>query len=291
MRVFVTGASGWIGSAVIPELLDAGHEVLGLARTDASAAAVAALGAAVHRGDLDDPETLRAGAAGCDGVVHLAYHHDFAVMEQAAALDRAAITAMGEALAGSGGPLLVASGTLGLAPGRVATEHDVPDPALHPRVASGQLALAFAERGVRPVLVRFAPTVHGPGDHGFIATLAAIAREKGVSAYVGDGTNRWSAVHRLDAGSLVRLAVDKAPAAAAVHAVAEQGIATREIAEALGASLGLPVRSVSADDAAGHFGWIGRFVGADCAASADLTRELLGWEPTHPGLLADIPTY
>jgi len=212
MRVFVTGASGWIGSTVVSELLTSGQQVVGLARSDAAAARVTRLGAEVLRGDLDDLDSLRAGAASSDGVVHLGYNHDFSRMAQAARTDLQAIDAIGTILAGTGRPLVIASGTLGLAPGRVGTEQDVPDIRSHPRVASAQAAQAMAERGVRSVIVRFAPTVHGEGDHGFMATLVAIARDKGVSGYIDDGANRWPAVHRLDAGSLVRLAVIDAPA-------------------------------------------------------------------------------
>jgi nucleoside-diphosphate-sugar epimerase len=291
MRVFVTGASGWIGSAVVPELLNSGHEVLGLARSDASAAALTALGADVHRGGLDDPDSLRVGAADSDGVVHLAYNHDFARMAEAAQTDRQAIDAIGSTLAGTDRPFLIASGVLGLTPGRVATERDDADPAAHPRIASAQVALAFASRGVRPVIVRFAPTVHGAGDHGFVSVLVGIAREKGVSAYIDDGSNRWPAVHRLDAANLVRLAVDDAPAGSVVHAVAEAGVPTRVIAETIGRQLDLPVVSIPAEQAAEHFGWLGRFFGADCAASNELTRELLGWQPTHPGLIDDLEHY
>jgi nucleoside-diphosphate-sugar epimerase len=288
MRILVTGASGWIGSAVVPELLAAGHEVLGLARSDSAAEAVAALGSEVHRGTLDDVESLRSGAASADGVVHLGYHHDFAQMAEAAELDRRAIEAFGEVLAGSGGPLVIASGVLGLGAGEVATERDRPDPAAHPRVANAQTALSLADRGVRSSVVRFAPTVHGPGDPGFVATLVDLAARTGVAAYVDDGTNRWPAVHRLDAAALVRLAVESAPAGTVVHGVDEEGIPTREIAAAIGRSLDVPTQSVPATDALAHFGWIGPFFAMDAAASNTLTRELLGWAPTHPGLLADL---
>jgi nucleoside-diphosphate-sugar epimerase len=288
MRVFVTGASGWIGSATVRELLAAGHQVLGLARSDTSAAAVAALGAEVLRGGLDDLDSLRAGADASDGVVHLAYHHDFSQMEQAAQLDRQAINALGAVLEGTDRPLLIASGLAGFAAGRVVTERDQPDPSVYPRIAAAQATLALAGRGVRSSVVRFAPTVHGAGDHGFVATLVGIARDKGVSAYIGDGTNRWSAVHRRDAAALVRLAVERAPAGSILHATAERGVPTRDIAEAIGHGLDLPVVSVSAERAVDHFGWLARFFGLDFAASNDLTRELLDWEPTQPGLLADL---
>jgi nucleoside-diphosphate-sugar epimerase len=287
MRVFVTGASGWIGSAVVAELLEAGDQVVGLARSDSAAARVTALGAEVLRGDLDDLERLRAGATVSDAVVHLGYRHDFSDMAGAAQTDRRAIEAIGTALAGSDRALLIASGTLGLAAGRVGTEADRPDPAVHPRVANADAALSFVERGVRSLVVRFAPTVHGPGDHGFMAVLAGIARDKGVSGYVDDGTNRWPAVHRLDAGHLVRLTLHNAPAGSVVHAVADEGVPTRVIAGAIGRGLDVPVASIPGDSASDHFGWIGGFFAADAPASNTLTRELLGWQPTHPGLIED----
>jgi nucleoside-diphosphate-sugar epimerase len=288
MRVFVTGASGWIGSAVVSELLNAGHQVVGLARSDAAAAAIAARGAEVVRGDLDDLESLRAGAAATDGVVHLGYNHDFSRMDQAAQTDLQAIDAIGSTLVGSDRPLIIASGTLGLAPGRVGTELDRPDAGAHPRIANALAALSFADRGVRSSIVRFAPTVHGPGDHGFVAVLVGIARDKGVSAYIDEGANRWPAVHRLDAGNLVRLAVENAPAGSVLHGVAEEGVPTRVIAEAIGRGLGVPVVSIPAAQAIDHFSWLGRFFGADAPASNTLTRELLGWQPTHPGLVDDL---
>jgi nucleoside-diphosphate-sugar epimerase len=288
MRVFVTGASGWIGTATVTELINAGHQVVGLARSDDSAKAVEALGAEVHLGSLDDLDSLRLGAKASEGVVHLGYNHNFSDMTGAAATDRAAIEALGSTLIGTGHPLVIASGVLGLGDGGVATEQDKADPSAHPRIANAELALAFADQGVRSASVRFAPTVHGPGDHGFIATLVGIARDKGVSAFIGEGSNRWPAVHRLDAGQLVRLAIEAAPAGTSLHAVAEQGVPTRAIAEAIGAGLGVPVASVSAEEAADHFGWMGRFFGIDSQASSTWTRELLGWQPTHATLLEDL---
>jgi nucleoside-diphosphate-sugar epimerase len=284
MRIFVTGASGWIGSATVRELLDAGHEVAGLARSDAGAETVAALGADVVRGDITDLDGLRAAASASDGVVHLAYHHDFSQMVEAAVMDRDAIDVLGNALAGSGGPFVIASGVVGLAMGRPATERDLPDPASHPRAANAQTTLDLAARGVRSIVVRFAPTVHGSGDHGFLSRLVEIARETGVSGYVGDGSNRWPAVHRFDAANLVRLVVEDAPAGSVVHAVAEDGVPARDIAEVIGRKLDLPVQSMPAE----YFGWLGRFFAADLPTSSELTRELLGWKPTHAGLIEDL---
>jgi nucleoside-diphosphate-sugar epimerase len=288
MRIFVTGASGWIASAVVPELLAAGHQVLGLARSDEGAAKVAALGADVQRGDLNDLEGLRAAAASSDGVVHLGYNHDFSQMGAAADTDRAVIEAFGDVLAGSDRPLLIASGVLGLTSGRAATEDDRPDPSAHPRVANAAITLALADRGVRSIVVRFAPTVHGQGDYGFTRVLTGIARETGVAAYVGDGSNVWPAVHRLDAGALVAKAVDHSPAGSILHAVAEEGVPARDIAEAIGRSLDVPVKSIPADQAVDHFGWIGPIFAADCPTSSARTQQLLDWHPAHNTLLADL---
>lgn len=288
MRMFVTGASGWIGSAVVSELLDSGHHVVGLARSDTAATAVAALGAEVLRGDLDDLGVLRSGSAASDGVVHLGYNHDFSRMGDAAQTDLRAIETIGATLEGTNRPLLIASGTLGLAPGRVGTELDSPDAGLHPRIANAHAALSFVDAGVRSLIARFAPTVHGTGDHGFMARLVDIACEKGVSAYIDDGANRWPAVHRLDAAHLVRLAVEGAPAGSVLHAVAEVGVPTRVIAEAIGRGLNVPVVSIPAEQAVAHFSWLGGFFAVDAPASNTLTRELLGWEPIHPGLVEDL---
>jgi nucleoside-diphosphate-sugar epimerase len=289
MRYFVTGASGWIGTSTVAELLGAGHQVLGLARSDASAARLEQAGAEVHRGDLDDLDCLRAAAQHADGVIHLGYNHDFSRMDAAAATDRAAVEAFGEVLQGTGKPLLIASGLLGLSgDGGVGTERDRTEPGAHPRLATAEFTLGLADRGVRSAVVRFAPTVHGTGDHGFIAFIAGVARQKGVSAYIEDGAHQWPAVHVLDAGRLVRLTAESAPAATIVHAVAERGVATREIAEAIGRALDLPVSSIPRDQAGEHFSWMGQFFGTGMPASSAITRELLGWEPIQPGLIADL---
>ncbi|GAA0539373.1 SDR family oxidoreductase [Paractinoplanes ferrugineus] len=286
MRIFVTGASGWIGSATVAELLRAGHQVVGLARSDASAAKLEAAGAEVRRGDLDDLDGLRAAAADSDGVIHLGYKHDFspAGIAEGARTDRAAIDALGQALEGSGKPFVIASGVAGLATGRVATEQDRPDPDAYPRMANAAACLSYADRGVRATVVRFAPTVHGRGDYGFTAALVDIARRTGVSGYPGTGTNRWSAVHVSDAAVLVRLIVEQAPAGTSWHAVADQGVTTKEIAEAIGQALDLPVKPV-ADE---HFEWLARFFAMDMPVSSDHTRHALGWNPTGPSLLADL---
>jgi nucleoside-diphosphate-sugar epimerase len=299
MRVFVTGASGWIGSAVVPELIAAGHQVTGLARSDASAAALIAAGADVQRGTLDDLDGLRGAAAASDGVIHLAFKHDIAFsgdFQGAADADRHAVETFGEALEGSDRPLLIASGTLGLAPGRAATERDGRDPGAaaarfggaETRMATAQMTLSLASRGVRASVVRLPPTVHGEGDHGFMARLVGIARDRGVSGHIGDGSNRWPAVHRFDAAHLFRLALERTPAGSVLHAVADEGVPIRAIAEVIGRHLDLPVVAVSPDDAGEHFGWLAGVLAVDSPASSTLTRDLLGWHPAHPGLVDDL---
>jgi nucleoside-diphosphate-sugar epimerase len=300
MRVFVTGASGWIGSAVVPELIGAGHQVVGLARSDASADALAAAGVEVHRGTLDDLDGLRDAAVASDGVIHLAFKHELAFSGDfvgAADADRRVAETIGEALAGSDRPFVIASGTLGVSPGHVATEQDGhgSNPAAaawgagpQTRQGTAELVLSLASRGVRSSVVRLPPTNHGDGDNGFVAFLVGIAREKGASGYIGDGANRWPAVHRLDSARLFRLALEQAPAGSTLHAVADEGVPIREIADVIGRHLDVPVLSVSADDAAEHFTWMAGFLGADSPASSALTQELLEWHPTQPGLIADL---
>jgi nucleoside-diphosphate-sugar epimerase len=300
MRIFVTGASGWIGSAVVPELLGAGHQVVGLARSDASAAALTAAGAEVLRGTIDDLDSLRRAAAASDGVIHLAFKHDIAFsggFQDAADADRRAVEVFADVLAGSDRPFIIASGMAGLAPDHVATERDGlrPDSATahvgggpQTRLATAQLTLSLASRHVRSSVVRLSPTVHGDGDHGFMASLVGIARDRGVSGYIGDGSNRWPAVHRLDAAHLFRLALEKAPAGSVWHAVADEGVPIRAIAEVVGRQLDLPVVAISPEDAGEHFAWLAGLLAMDIPASSALTRELLGWQPTHPGLLDDL---
>ncbi|GAA2373976.1 SDR family oxidoreductase [Streptomyces carpaticus] len=299
MRVFVTGGSGWIGSALVPELLRAGHDVVGLARSDASAAALTSAGAEVVRGTLDDLDTLRETAAASDGVVHLAFKHDIAFtgnFEAAAAADRLAAEAIGSALEGTGRPFVLTAGTP-VEPGRPATErdgHDVEvdaadlDEGPQARAATAEWVLSLASRGVRSSVMRLPRTNHGEGDTGFVAGLVGIARDKGMAGYVGDGAFRWPAIHRLDTAHLFRLAVEQAPAGATLHAVAEEGVPLREVAEVIGRHLDVPVVSVDPADAAGHFGWLGPVVSVDQPASSALTRELMEWRPTRPGLLADL---
>jgi nucleoside-diphosphate-sugar epimerase len=300
MRVFVTGASGWIGSAVVPELIGAGHQVVGLARSDASAAALSAAGAEVRRGTLDDLDGLRDAAGASEGVIHLAFKHDLAFsgdFQGAADADRRAVETFAEALAGTDRPLVIASGTLGLAPGRVATEQDGHDPAPdvaglgngpQTRRATAELVLSLGSRGVRSSIVRLAPTVHGDGDNGFMAMIVAIAREKAVSGYIGDGSNRWPAIHRLDAAQLFRMALETAPAGTTLHGIAEEGVPIRDVAEVIGRHLDLPLLAVAPQDAGEHFGWLAGFLALDSPASSASTRELIGWRPTHPGLIGDL---
>ncbi len=290
MRIFITGASGWIGSAAVDELLAGGHQVVGLARSDASAAALVAKGAEVHRGDLDDPDALRAGAADAEAVLHLANKHDFVRPEVSNAAERGAVQALGEVLAGSDRPFMVASGVAGLTRGRPSTEQDR-SPAVGPesmRGGSENLALDFAQKGVRTLIARFSPTTHGTGDHGFVAALVGVARERGVSAYIGDGDHRWAAAHVTDTARLIRIGLEQGDTGTILHAVAEEGVPTRQIAEAIGAGLGVPVTSIAPADAGDHFGWIGRFFGLDLASSSAVTRERFGWTPTGPTLLEDL---
>jgi nucleoside-diphosphate-sugar epimerase len=288
MNVFVTGATGFIGSQVVRDLISAGHQVLGLTRSDAGAKFLVDAGAKVHRGDLEDLESLRSGAGQSDGVIHLGFNHDFSKFAANCEMDRRAIEALGAVLAGSDRPLLVTGGLLFLAPGRTATEEDAHPPVSNsfPR-ASEAAAMALASQGVRAAVVRL-PQVHDPVKQGLVTFLVNIAREKGVSAYVGDGLNRWAAAHVLDVARLYRLALEKATAGARYHAVAEEGVALRDIADVIGRGLKVPVVSKSPKEAADHFGFFGHFAGADGPASSALTQERLAWRPTGPGLVSDL---
>jgi len=287
MKIFVTGATGFVGSAVVQELIQAGHRVLGLARSDAGAKSLAAAGAEVHRGDVEDLGNLRSGAAASEGVIHTAFVHDFARFNEVCEIDRRAIEALGSALAGSDRHLVVTSGTaISSTPGRLTTEEDAPNSPI-PRIASEQAASAVSAQGVRVSVIRL-PQVHDPVKQGLVTYLIDLAREKGISAYVGDGLNRWPAVHRLDAAHLYRLAIEKGEAGARYNAVAEEGVPLREIAEAIGRGLKVPVVSKSPEEAGAYFGWLAHFVGNDAPASSALTQQRLGWRPTGPRLITDL---
>lgn len=287
MRVFVTGSTGFVGSAVVQDLLDAGHPVIGLVRSDAGAKALAATGAVVHRGDVQDLDSLKSGAAQADAVIHTAFIHDFSKFKESCEIDRRAITALGEALVGSSRPLIVTSGTGLLPSGRRTTEDDAAAGA-SPRIASEEAAAAMQARGVNVSVMRLPPSVHGDGDHGFVPMLIGMAREKGASAYIGDGSNHWGGVHRSDAAKLYRLAIEKNAGPARYHATAEEGIPFTEIAAVIGRRLGVPVVSKSPEEAQAHFTWFAHFAAMDNLASSAKTRAMTGWQPTGPGLIADI---
>lgn len=291
MRVFVTGATGFIGSAVVKELIEAGHRVVGLARSDKAAAKLTADGAEVHRGSLDDLESLRSGAAAADGVIHLAFKHDFSDYDGAVASDLRAVEAMGEVLVGSGKPFVITSGTLMLTfvlpAGQLGTEKDAVNDSV-PRGGAENAAIALADRGVRSAVVRLAPSVHGETKAGFVSMLIDISRDKGVSAYIGDGSNRWPAVHYLDAARLFRLALEDAPAGSILHGVGDEGVPVRDIAHIIGRRLNLPVVSIPREEADAHFGFFGAFASTDNPTSSALTQERLGWRPTHPSLIAEL---
>ncbi|RYE18233.1 MAG: SDR family oxidoreductase [Sphingobacteriales bacterium] len=290
MRVFVTGASGFVGSAIVKELLTAGHQVLGLVRSDKGAEQLTAAGAEVCRGDVNDHEIIRQGASACDAVIHTAFNHDFSQYKASCEADRKVIETFGEVLAGTDKPLVITSGVGLLNYNRLVTEDDAVTAGADvvPRAASEEAAAAVAAKGVNVYIVRLPPSTHGAGDHGFVPMVIAMAQEKGESAYVGDGQNHWPAVHRIDAASLYRLIVEKKPTLKVLHAVAESGVPFREIAEAVSNGLNLPVVSKTGDEVTAHFGWLAHFAGIDCPASSQQTKEALGWEPKGAGLIADI---
>lgn len=290
MRVFVTGATGFIGSAIVPELVNAGYQVLGLTRSDVGTESLIRAGAQAHRGDLEDLDSLRAGAAMCDAVIHTAFNHDFSRYLENCETDRRVIEALGSVLAGSERPLIVTSGTgmAKLGDGKLATEEDEPaDSAMVPRSASEEAAADVAARGVKTIVMRLSQ-IHDTVKQGLVSYAIRVAREKGVSAYVGDGLNRWPAAHRLDTAALYRLALERGHTSARYNAVAEEGIPMRKIAEVIGEGLNVPIVSLSPEDAPGHFGWLAAFAGWDIPASSARTRQQLGWNPSGPGLITDL---